>query len=155
MSSIEDKLKELGITLPEVPKPLGSYIPALISGKLLFLSGMLPLKDGRLMFTGKVGAGVSAEEGRICARQAAINALAVAKSQLGALGSIVRVIKITGYVASATDFAGQPGVLNGASELMVEVFGEAGRHVRVAVGVAVLPLDSPVEIEFVFEVIPA
>ncbi len=138
-----------------MPKPLGSYVPSLISGNLLYTSGQLPLIDGKLMHTGKLGSEVTLEEGRLCARRCAINALAVAKAQLGGLDRIGRVIKITGYVASATGFTGQPGVLNGASDLMVEVLGEAGRHVRVAVGVAVLPLDAPVEIEFVFEVIPA
>ena len=154
MSSPEDKLKALGIELPEIPKPLGSYIPSLISGNLLYTSGQLPLIDGKLMFTGKVGSEVTLEEGRLCARQAAINALAVANSHLGGLERINRCVKVMGFVASAMDFSGQPGVLNGASDLMVEVLGEAGRHVRVAVGVAVLPLDAPVEIEFVFEVMP-
>lgn len=151
MSSPEAILKTLGIELPEVPKPLGSYVPALVSGNLLYLSGMLPLKEGGLMFSGKVGVEVEPEDARLCARRCAINALAVAKSQIGELSRIKRVIKVTGYVASEPDFTGQPGVINGASDLMAEVFGDAGRHVRAAVGVNVLPLDSPVEIEFLFE----
>lgn len=151
MSSPEEKLRELGITLPEAPKPLGSYVPALKAGNLLFLSGMLPLKDGKLWRTGIVGTEVSADDARECARISAINALAVAKAHAGGLDKIARCVKITGYVASTVEFTGQPGVLNGASDLMVEIFGDAGRHVRSAVGVAVLPLNAPVEIEFVFE----
>lgn len=148
----EDKLREFGIVLPEAPKPLGSYVASVQVGALLFLSGMLPLRDGKLVHTGKVGVGVSPEDAKECARVAAINALAVAKAHAGGLDKIKRVVKITGYVASAADFTGQPGVLNGASDLMVAVMGEAGRHVRAAVGVSVLPLDAPVEIEFIFEI---
>lgn len=149
----EEKITALGITLAAPPAPLGAYVPVRGTGEnLLFLSGMLPLVDGRLMRTGRVGDKITAEEGAMLARTAAINALSVLKSHIGELGKIKRCIKVTGYVASAEGFTGQAAVLNGASELMVEVFGEAGRHARAAVGVSVLPLDSPVEVEFIFEV---
>jgi len=148
----EEKLASLGIELPDPPAPLGSYQPAATSGNLVFLSGMLPLKDGKLMRTGKLGEAISAEEGAGLARQAAINALGVLKAQVGSLKRVRGCIRVCGYIASAPDFTAQPSVLNGASDLMAEVFGEAGRHARAAVGVNVLPLDSPVEVEFVFEV---
>ena len=148
----EEKLGELGIELPGVPKPLCSYVPFVRTGDLVYLSGMLPLKDGRLLKTGKLGAGVTLEDGVLCARTAAINALAVLKSAIGSLDNVKRCVKISGFVASADDFIDQPKVMNGASDLLFEVFGEAGRHARAAVGVNVLPMDSPVEVEFIFEV---
>ena len=152
MMSPEDKLKNLGIELPEAPSPLGSYIPIVRTGNLLFLSGVLPLRNGKLMRTGRVGESVSLDEARDDARTAAINALSVLKANIGSLNKVKRCVKITGYVASAPDFTEQPKVLNAASDLMFEIFGEAGRHARAAIGVNVLPLNSPVEIEFIFEV---
>jgi enamine deaminase RidA (YjgF/YER057c/UK114 family) len=148
----EEKLKSLGIELPALPKPLGSYVPFVMAGDLVFLSGILPLKDGRLTKTGKVGQTVTLDEANRLARTAAINALAVVKSAIGDLDKVKRCVKVSGYISSASDFYDQPKVLNGASDLLFEVFGDAGRHARVAVGVNVLPLDSPVEIDFVFEV---
>jgi enamine deaminase RidA (YjgF/YER057c/UK114 family) len=148
----EEKLKQLGIELPEVPKPLGAYVPFVKAGNLVYLSGMLPLKEGRLVRTGRVGESVTVEDAAGLARVAAINALAVLRSAIGSLDKVKRCVKLSGSVASAQDFYDQPKVINGASELMVEVFGEAGMHARAAVGVNVLPLNSPVEIEFIFEV---
>ena len=148
----EEKLKELGIEQPEVPKPLGAYVPFVRTGNLLYLSGMLPLREGRLVRTVRAGETVSTEDAAACARIAAINALAVVKSAIGSLDRVRRCVKITGFVASAGDFHDQPKVINGASEFIVEVLGEAGRHARAAVGVNVLPLNSPIEIEFIFEV---
>jgi enamine deaminase RidA (YjgF/YER057c/UK114 family) len=150
--SPEEKLKELGIELPEAPAPLGSYVPVVKAGNLLFLSGMLPMVKGRLPRQGRVGESISLDEAREEARQAAINALSVLRTQIGSLDNVRRCIKITGYIASAHDFTEQPKVLNAASDLMFDIFGEAGRHARAAVGVNVLPLNSPVEIEFIFEV---
>jgi len=150
--SPEDKLKELGIKLPEAPKPLGSYVPSVQIGNVFYLSGMLPLINGKLIRTGKVGESVSLDEAREDAKTATINALSVLKSRIGNLDKVKRCIKISGYIASASDFTEQPKVLNAASDLIFEVFGEAGRHARAAVGVNVLPLNSPVEIEFIFEV---
>lgn len=148
----EDKLKKIGIELPQVPKPLGSYVPCVRSGNFLFISGMLPLKHGKLSRTGKVGSDLSLAESVEATRIATINALSVVKSAVGSLNNVARCIKITGYIASSPGFTEQPQVLNGASDLIFEVFGQSGRHARVAVGVPVLPMDSPVEIEFVFEV---
>ena len=147
----EEKLKELFIELPEVPKPLGSYVPFVKTGNLIYLSGMLPLRDGRLIKTGRVGEAVSMEDAVLCARTAAINALAVLKAAAGSLDMMKRCVKITGFIASAPGFTDQPKVLNGVSDLMFEVFGEAGRHARAAVGVSILPMNSPVEVEFIFE----
>jgi enamine deaminase RidA (YjgF/YER057c/UK114 family) len=150
--SPEDKLRELGIELPKAPSPLGSYVPLVQSGSLLFISGILPLREGALTRTGKLGDAVTLDEGREDARTAAINALAVVKAYVGSLATIKRCVKITGYIASSPDFTDQPKVLNAASDFIHEIFGEAGRHARAAVGVTVLPLNSPVEIEFIFEV---
>ncbi|MDX9714097.1 MAG: RidA family protein [Dissulfurispiraceae bacterium] len=148
----EDKLTQLGIALPELPKPLGAYVPCVQTGNLLFLSGMLPLRNSRLTRTGKVGDSITIEEAQEDARQAGINALALLKSYLGTLNRVSQCVKINGYVASAEGFFDQPKVINPASELMVEVFGEAGRHARAALGVYTLPLGSPVEIDFIFEI---
>jgi enamine deaminase RidA (YjgF/YER057c/UK114 family) len=148
---VEARLAELGLTLPTVVAPAGAYVPAILSGSLVFTAGQLPMVDGALPATGKVGAGVSAEDAKGYARQCALNALAAAGSVI-ALDRVVRVVKVVGFVSSAPEFTGQPGVINGASELLGEVFGEAGRHARSAVGVAVLPLDSPVEVELILEV---
>jgi len=148
----EDRLAAAGLTLPAVVAPLAAYVPALRTGALVYTSGQLPLVDGQLLSTGKVGAQVGATEAHALARTCALNALAAAVSVAGSLSAIRRVVKVTGFVASAPDFTGQPQVVNGASELLLEVFGEAGRHARSAVGVAVLPLDAPVEVELVVEV---
>jgi enamine deaminase RidA (YjgF/YER057c/UK114 family) len=150
--SPEDKLEELGIKLPEAPKPLGSYVPSVQTGNLLYLSGILPLINGKLLRTGRVGESVSLDEAREDAKTATINALSVLKSNIGNLDKVRRCVKISGYIASAPDFTEQPKVLNAASDLIFDVFGDAGRHARAAVGVNVLPLNSPVEIEFIFEV---
>lgn len=150
--NIDHKLKELGITLSDAPKPLGSYVPCVQAGNLLFLSGILPLVDGKLIRTGRVGDSVSLQEAQEDAKQCIINALSVLKSNLGGLDKIKRCVKLNGYVASVPDFTEQPKVLNAASDLLFEILGEAGRHARAAVGVYVLPLNSPIEIDFVFEV---
>ncbi len=150
--SVEEKLKSLGIELPSAPKPLGAYVPFVKTGNLVYLSGMLPLKDGKLTKTGRVGESVTLEEAAEAAKTAAINALAVLKSAIGSLDKVKRCVKIEGYVSSAQDFVDQPKVLNGASNFMFEVLGDAGLHTRTAVGVNILPLNSPVEISFIFEV---
>jgi enamine deaminase RidA (YjgF/YER057c/UK114 family) len=147
-----ERLAALGLTLPPVVTPLAAYVPAVRSGALVYTAGQLPLVEGQLLSTGKVGAEVGAAEAAALARACALNALAAAASVAGGLSSIVRVVKLTGFVASAPDFTGQPQVVNGASELLLEVFGEAGRHARSAVGMAVLPLDAPVEVELIVEV---
>ncbi|GAA1926698.1 RidA family protein [Streptomyces sodiiphilus] len=152
MSAVEARLAELGLTLPDVVPPLASYVPAVVTGgRWVQTAGQLPLVDGRLPVTGKVGAEVSPEEAKDLARICALNALAAVKSVTNDLDRIVRVVKVTGFVASAPDFTGQPGVLNGASELLGEVLGAAGIHARSAVGVAVLPIDAPVEVEIQVE----
>lgn len=151
MSKIEDRLAELGLSLPEVAKPVAAYVPAVISGNLVFTSGQLPFADGALPATGKVGAAVSAEDAKDYARTCALNGLAAAASVIGSLDRVVRVVKVVGFVASDPSFSGQSGVINGASEFLGEVFGDAGVHARSAVGVAVLPLDSPVEVELILE----
>jgi enamine deaminase RidA (YjgF/YER057c/UK114 family) len=148
----EQKLKELGIELPEPSKPLGSYIPAVKTGNLIFLSGMLPLIKGKLVRQGKVGEDIRIEEAGEDVRTAVINALSVLKANIGTLNNVKRCVKITGYIASSPNFTDQPLVLNAASDLLFEIFGESGRHARVAVGVNVLPLNSPAEIDFIFEV---
>lgn len=152
MSSREDKLRELGLHLPDVAKPLAAYVPAVRTGNLVFVSGQLPMVDGKLPLTGKVGAEVSADQAKGLAQRAALNAIAAAASVAGGIDRIVRVVKVTGFVASTPEFTGHPGVINGASELIGQVFGEAGAHARAAVGVASLPLDAPVEVEMIVEV---
>ena len=148
----EQRLASLGIQLAELPKPLGSYVPCVQTGNLLFLSGVLPLRDGKLTRTGKVGEAITLEQAREDARQIAINALSILKTHLGDLDRVARCVKVNGFVASATTFTQQPSVLNSCSDFLAEVFGEEGRHARAAVGVAVLPLDAPVEVDFIFEV---
>ena len=150
--SVADRLAELGLALPPVATPAGAYVPAAVSGNLVFTAGQLPLIGGVLPALGKVGAEVGADEAKEFARVCALNALAAAESVIGSLDRVTRVVKVVGFVASAPDFTGQPGVINGASELLGEVFGDAGRHARSAVGVAVLPLDAPVEVELLVEV---
>lgn len=152
MTTPEERLNALGIELPESPKPLGSYVPFVKTGNLVFLSGMLPLREGKLIRQGRVGEKVTVDEAKEDARAAVINALAILKANLGTLNKVRRCVKITGYIASPPEFTEQPGVLNAASDLMVEIFGETGRHARVALGVNVLPLNSPLEIEFIFEI---
>lgn len=146
-------LAELGITLPSVAAPVAAYVPAVRSGSLVYTSGQLPFVDGALEATGKVGGQIGPEEARRHARTCALNALAAVDALVG-IDSVVRVVKVVGFVASADGFTGQPAVVNGASELLGEVFGEAGRHARSAVGVAELPLGAPVEVELVVEVTP-
>jgi enamine deaminase RidA (YjgF/YER057c/UK114 family) len=148
----QERLAALGLVMPEVAAPLASYVPAIRTGDYVYTSGQLPMVDGKLMTTGKVGDEVSAEDAHSLARICALNALAAVASVSGGLPNIVRIIKVVGFVASAPGFTGQPRVVNGASELLGEVFGDAGRHARSAVGVSVLPLDAPVEVEAVVEV---
>ena len=151
-ASAAARLAALGLSLPPVTTPLAAYVPAVRSGNLVYTAGQLPVVEGQLLSTGKVGAEVGAVEAAALARTCALNALAAAATQAGGLESIKRIVKVTGFVASAPDFTGQPQVVNGASELLLEVFGEAGRHARSAVGTAVLPLDAPVEVELIVEV---
>lgn len=151
MSALDERLAELGLVIPAVAKPVAAYLPAVITGNLVFTAGQLPFVDGALPATGKVGAEVDAAAATAMARTCVLNGLAAAHSVIGSLDRITRVVKVVGFVASDPTFTGQPAVINGASELLGEIFGESGAHARSAVGVAVLPLDAPVEIEFVFE----
>ena len=156
MSLIEQRLIELGSPLPEVAKPVASYVPSVVSGNLVFTSGQLPFKDGSLLATGKVGEAsglVDPAEAKLLARQCALNALAAIKLAIGDLDRVTRIVKVVGFVASVPEFTGQPAVMNGASEFLVEVFGDKGIHSRSAVGVASLPLDSAVEVELIAEFI--
>ncbi len=155
MSAVEDRLASLGLTVPDVAKPVAAYVPALRDGNLIFTSGQLPMVSGALVRTGKVGEGqglVPAEEAKKLAETCALNAIAAVKSVIGDLDKVTRVVKVVGFVASDPAFTGQPGVINGASELLGKVFGQAGVHARSAVGVAVLPLDAPVEVEITVSV---
>jgi len=155
MGAVEQRLSELGLTLPDVVPPVAAYVPAVRDGDLVYTAGQLPMVGGSLPATGKVGEGdgaVSAEQAKDLARTCALNAIAAVKSVVGDLDAIERVVKVVGFVASQPDFTGQPGVVNGASELLGEVFGDAGVHARSAVGVAVLPLDAPVEVELIVRV---
>lgn len=149
--SASERLAELGVDLPAVAAPVAAYVPAVRTGNLVYTSGQLPFVDGKLPQTGKVGAAVSADDAKALARQCALNALAAVHALVG-IDTVVRVVKVVGFVASAPGFHGQPGVVNGASELFGEVFGDAGAHARSAVGVAELPLDAPVEVEIIVEV---
>ncbi|MCG5215252.1 RidA family protein [Streptosporangium sp. KLBMP 9127] len=148
----EQRLAELGLTLPEVVAPLAAYVPAVRTGDHVYTSGQVPFVDGKLVATGKVGAEIDAERAKELAGICALNAVAALKSVVGDLSTVVRIVKVVGFVASDPAFTGQPQVINGASELLAEVFGEAGRHARSAVGVAALPLDAPVEVELIAEV---
>ena len=148
----EERLSDLGLQIPAVAAPVAAYVPAVRSGAHVFTSGQLPMVDGQLIRTGKVGGEVSAEEAYDCARQCALNALAAIRAEIGSLDDITRVVKAVVFVASTPDFTGQPKVANGASEFLAEVFGDIGRHARSAVGVSVLPLDVPVEVELIVEV---
>nr|WP_228391994.1 RidA family protein [Nocardioides sp. zg-DK7169] len=147
-------MAELGLTVPDVPAPVASYVPAVRSGNHVFTSGQLPMSGGELSVTGKVGGEVSAEEAYACAQQCALNAIAAVKSVIGDLDKVVRIVKVVAFVSSTPDFTGQPQVANGASELLGQAFGEAGLHARSAVGVPSLPLDAPVEVEILVEVAP-
>jgi enamine deaminase RidA (YjgF/YER057c/UK114 family) len=152
MSAVESRLAEIGLTVPDVVPPVAVYTPAVRTGAYVYTSGQLPMVAGALAATGKVGAGVTPEEAKALAATCALNAIAAVKSVIGDLDKVVRVVKVVGFVASAPEFTGQPGVVNGASELLGTAFGDAGVHARSAVGVAVLPLDAPVEVEIVVEV---
>ncbi|MGQ4913564.1 MAG: RidA family protein [Candidatus Asgardarchaeia archaeon] len=152
MVNIEKRLEELGIELPEAPRPIAAYIPALLSTKYLFVSGQIPIKDGKLMYKGKLGKDLTVEEGYEAAKICAINILSAAKSVIGDLNNIIKVVRIAGYVNSTDSFEEHSKVVNGASDLLVEVFKDSGKHVRIAVGVNSLPLGAPVEIEAVFEI---
>ena len=151
MSRVENRLAELGHTLPQVATPAGSYLPAMISGNLVFTAGQIPLIDGKLMASGKLGADIDAERGAQIAERCALNALAAIKSVLGDLDRVKQVVKVVGFVASVPEFTAQPSVINGASEFLQQVFGDTGKHARSAVGVPVLPLDAPVEVELIVE----
>lgn len=148
---IRARMAELGVKLPTVAVPLAAYVPAVVSGNLVFTSGQLPTVNGELQGVGKVGADLTAEQGAELARISALNALAAVEAVIGSLDRVTRVVKVVGFVASAPDFTAQPAVVNGASELIGEIFGEQGRHARSAVGVPVLPIDAPVEVELVVE----
>jgi enamine deaminase RidA (YjgF/YER057c/UK114 family) len=152
MSAVEDRLSELGLTVPEVVPPVAAYVPVVRDGDLVFTSGQLPMADGSLAATGKVGAEVDAEKAKSLAELCALNAIAAIKSEVGDLDTVTRVVKVVGFVASDPSFTGQPGVVNGASELLVKAFGDKGIHARSAVGVSALPLDAPVEVEVIVSV---
>lgn len=153
--SIEKKLSELRLTLPRVPAPVGAYVPAVRSGKLVFTSAQLPTKDGKLMAVGKVPSEVSLEAAQAAAAQAVLNALAAAAGAAGSLDAIARIVRLNVFVNSSPGFTEQPKVANGASELLLKIFGDAGRHTRCAVGAAELPLNSPVELDLVVELAPS
>ncbi len=149
---VEARLRELGIDLPTAARPLASYVPVAVSGRFAFVSGQVPLDEGKVMVAGKLGDGVSLEEGQAATRRCALQALAALRDELGTLDRITKVVRIAVFVASAEDFTDQPKVANGASDLFVEVFGDVGRHARTAVGVAELPLGAPVEVEVTVEI---
>jgi enamine deaminase RidA (YjgF/YER057c/UK114 family) len=148
----EVKLKEMGITIPEAPKPLAAYVPAVKEGNLVFTSGQLPMSEGQLKYKGKLGKDISEEDAKAAAKLCAINCLSVVKSVIGSLDNIERILKVVAFVNSAEDFTAQPAIANGASEFFVEVFGDAGKHSRCAVGVSQLPLGAPVEVEIIVKV---
>ena len=145
----QERLRELGLELPAAPEPVGAYVPAVRTGNLVFVSGQLPMKDGELMATGHVGDEVSLQQAQACVRQAALNALAVVAAEVGGLENVARVVRLTGHVAGAPGFTDQARVMNAASELVGEVFGDAGRHSRAALGAAELPLGAPIELEMI------
>lgn len=150
--SAESRLAELGLTLPTAPKPVAAYIPCRRTGNLVFVSGQIPMKDGAMIAKGSIPGQVSLEVGRECARQCVLNALAVIKGEIGSLDRVRQVVRVGVFVCSEASFVDQPKVANGASELLVEVFGEAGKHARAAVGSIALPLGAPVEVELLVEV---
>ncbi|MGZ8381666.1 MAG: RidA family protein [Nitrospira sp.] len=149
--SYEQKLTQLGLELPAPPKPVANYVPVVRTGDLLFLSGVLPSRDGQLIMTGKLGQNLSIDQGREAARVAVLNGLSIIRQEAGSLDRVKRIVKMVGHIASAPGFTDQPQVLNGASDLLVSLFGDAGRHARVAVGAAELPRQAPVEIELIVE----
>jgi enamine deaminase RidA (YjgF/YER057c/UK114 family) len=151
-AAVEQTLASLGITLPNPPAPAGSYVPVVISGNLAFVAGQIPVEAGQVKFKGKVSRDVSIEAGQQAARLCTINALAQLKAALGSLGRIRRIVRVAGFVNCEPTFVDQPKIINGASDLLVQIFGDAGRHARVAVGVSSLPLDSAVEVEFIAEI---
>lgn len=150
--SFEQRLQELGLTLPATPRPVANYVPAVATGKLVFSSGQTPTVDGKLTIQGKLGDSVTIEQGQQAARVALLNCLAGVRSVTGSLDEIVRIVKLNGYVASAEGFGAQPQVINGASLLLEEIFGEAGKHARASLGMAELPGGAPVELELIVEV---
>ena len=150
--SYETRLTELGLQLPSPPQPVATYIPAVQAGDLLFLSGVVPFRDGKLALAGKLGTDLTVEQGYEAARIALLNALAIVRKELGTLDRVTKVVRMVGHVASADGFIQQPAVVNGASDLLVKIFDEAGRHARVAVGAAELPLNAPVELEIILQV---
>ncbi len=152
MPRVEERLREIGVEIPLPPVPQGAYQPAVISGNLIFVSGQLPIKEGELLYRGKVGSEVSVEEGIEAARLAAINSLSIMKRELGDLDRVKRIVKLTGYVSSAPGFGMQAKVVNGASEFFYDVFGDMGRHARAAVGVYELPFGAPIEVEVIAEI---
>src|SRR5262245_39958395 len=151
MPTPQETLKELGLELPRVVKPVAAYVPAVRTGNLVYVSGQVPMRDGKLIATGKLGGEVEPQTGVECARQCALNALAALNSE-ASLDQVKRIVKVLAFIASTPEFTGQPQIANGASELFGQVFGEAGTHARSAVGVPVLPLDAPVEVELIAEV---
>jgi enamine deaminase RidA (YjgF/YER057c/UK114 family) len=151
MTAVEERLAQLGHTVPQVAAPVAVYVPAMRTGNLIFTSGQLPMADGALMGTGKVGAGVTPEQAHAMAERCALNAIAAIRAEVGDLDRVTRVVKVVGFVASDPSFTGQPAVVNGASELLGAAFGDVGVHARSAVGVSVLPLDAPVEVEVIVE----
>jgi enamine deaminase RidA (YjgF/YER057c/UK114 family) len=151
-SVIEERLKALNITLPTPPKPAGSYVPTVITGNLVFVSGQIPIKDGRVIFTGKVSKDITVEEAQNAARLCIINALAQLQLELGSLDKISRIVRVSGFVNSPPEFTEHPKVINGASDLLFEIFGQKGQHARIAIGVSSLPLNSAVEIDLIAEI---
>lgn len=149
----EAKLKELGLTLPDPPKPVANYVPVVRVGELLFLSGVLPSRDGQLIMTGKLGQELTIEQGKEASRVAVLNGLSIVRHEAGSLNHVKRIVKMIGHIASAPGFTDQPQVLNGASDLLVSIFGDAGRHARVAVGAVELPRQAPVEIELIVQLL--
>lgn len=153
--AVEDILGQLNLTLPAPPRPVANYVPACQAGDLLFISGVLPLENGQLQMKGKLGRELTVHDGYESARLAALNALAIVKHHIGTLNRVKRIVRVTGYVASAAEFAEQPAVINGASDLLVKLFGESGRHARLAIGAAELPLHAPVELELIVQIVEA
>ena len=151
--SYEAKLKELGLTLPDPPKPVANYIPVVRVGELLFLSGVLPSREGQLSMTGKLGQELTIEQGKEASRVAVLNGLSIIRHEAGSLDRVKQIVKMVGHIASAPGFTDQPQVLNGASDVLVSIFGDAGRHARVAVGAAELPRQAPVEIELIVQLL--
>lgn len=151
--SFEQALTQLGIILPAPPKPVATYVPVVRAGNLLFLSGVIPFRDGKLAVEGKLGKDLTVEQGYEASRIALLNALAIVRSEIGTLDRVRKLVRVVGYVASAEGFVQQPAVINGASDLLVKIFGDAGRHARVALGAAELPLNAPVELELIVEVL--